>query len=46
MDALREKNAKVAEYLARIPADKWAVHAIGRALFGHRTSQSTYNQSV
>ena len=31
MDTLREKNAKVAEYLARIPADKWEVHTIGRA---------------
>ena len=45
MDALRIKNAKVAEYLARIPADKWAVHAIGRAMFGHRTSNRVESEN-
>ena len=45
MDALRRKNQKVAEYLARIPADKWAVHAIGRAMFGHRTSNRVESEN-
>ena len=45
MDALREKNAKVAEYLAKIPADKWAIHAIGTVLFGHRTSNRVESEN-
>jgi hypothetical protein len=42
------KNSKVTNYLAEIPKEKWALHAIhaaGLSLFGHRTSNRVESEN-